>query len=197
MVDVQRFLKAFTREWQHDLTHAEQRLRQAFQNDTTWTDYMLNGKGAFLDRIAHRLQLSMAKELLRVDAIYHDPNANLLPDKGIYPNRLDMLIEHENQGDPEREMWKLLMLRAPLKVLIFYDWAEDEKRNNLDRQQWLTGKLSLLFRMGKAVDRQWPQPSKYLFLVGKRGQRDDILWHYWFIADGNWPDSPGIGTRLI
>ena len=197
MVDAQRFLKEFIGEWRHDLTHAGQSLRQAFQNDTPRTAYMLDGKDAFLRRVAATLGLCMAQEWFKVDAIYHDPKANLLPAKmGMYPNRLDVLIEHENGDDPEREMWKLLMLRAPLKVLIFYDWQEELQRTD-HRQQWLTKKLSLLFQMGKAVDKQWPQPSHYLFLVGKRNQQDDLpLWHYWLRADGSWPDPPGRRTRL-
>ena len=48
MVDAQRFLKEFIGEWRHDLTHAGQSLRQAFQNDTPRTAYMLDGKDAFL-----------------------------------------------------------------------------------------------------------------------------------------------------
>ena len=201
MVDAQRFLKAFIGKWQHDLTHAGQSLRQAFQNDATRTAYMLDGEKAFLRRVAEAdtLGLSMAKELLTVDAIYHDPKANLLPAKmGTYPNRLEVLIEHENGDDPEREMWKLLMLRAPLKVLIFYDWQKELQRTH-HRQQWLTKKLCLMFKMGRAVDKQRPEApeTEYLLLVGKRNQQDDVpFWHYWLRADGSWPDPPGDGTHL-
>ena len=44
-----------------------------------------------------------------------------------YPSKLHVLIEHEHGESIEEEMWKLLFLRAPLKVLIFYDWDEAKK----------------------------------------------------------------------
>ena len=42
------------------------------------------------------------------------------PNSG-YPFLWDILIEHENDKCPENEMWKLMLLRSPLKVIIFYD----------------------------------------------------------------------------
>ena len=64
---------------------------------------------------------------------------------------MDVIIEHENDCDIEKEMWKLLMFRSPLKVLVshtimvilvvvlFYRTSElkkqSESRNNSDNSK--------------------------------------------------------------
>ena len=201
MVDAQRFLKAFIGQWQHDLTCTQQALLDAFQDDKKTTAYMLEGYDPFLKRVGNRLNLSTKTEWFNLDAIYYEAQTDLFPDWGkIYPARLEVYIEHENGNYPEEEMYKLLMWRASLKVLIFYDWAEFQKEGNRreHRWQWLSEKLTTMFNMGRAVE---PQPeaanAEYLLLVGHTTEQGEApVWRYWHIVGGQWPTAPGDGTRL-
>ena len=182
-VSARHFRKAFCKEWQQRVTDPakKQQLLDAFQERRTWTDYMLGKKqDALLRRIADALPLRMVRERYTLDTAYYDTDSNLL----------EVLVEHENGRSVQKEMWKLLMWRAPLKVLIFYDQPEED---------WLTRKLAELFEMGKDVDGHWPEASnaEYLFLVGQTLHQGEVpVWRYWHVADGNWPDRPSSGRRL-
>ncbi len=102
---------------------------------------------------------------------------------GNYPACLEVIIEHENDGDVRQEIWKLLSFRSPLKVLIFYDWDEHEKRTGRQstddsRRSWLHDQIEAFFRMGRAFDIRWPEAddTEYLFLVGNRDMHEIIQW---------------------
>jgi hypothetical protein len=88
------------------------------------------------------------------------------------------LIEHERNYDPEVEMWKLIHWRSPLKVLMFYDWAESEKVTT-DRQQWVSSKLTRFGEMLSTVNTFHPEAisTQYLYLVGSRpGEGTHVEW---------------------
>ena len=127
-VSARRFRNAFCKEWQQRVAVAakKQKLLDAFQEKKMWTAYMLEGPDAFLIQLASSLSLKMIKERYTLDAVYYAEK----------PTCWDVLIEHENGHRVEKEMWKLLMWRAPLKVLIFYDQLEED---------WLAEKLAELF----------------------------------------------------
>ena len=86
------------------------------------------------------------------------------------------LIEHELGENVEEEMWKLIFWRAPLKVLMFYDWADREKITD-SRNRWLTGKLASLVRMLAEVDQFHAEDprTQYVFLICAREVPDDRL----------------------
>ena len=132
MVSAREFLTAFRSEWNGDLEDDQRRqaLLNAAAGDPTWTAYMLRGERAFLRRVANRLHRTMVVERDRMDASYYDTQdvPDFYPDWWQpYPARWDVLIEHENGEYPQEELYKLLMRRAPLKVVIFYDWGEFAK----------------------------------------------------------------------
>lgn len=197
MVSAQCFLTAFNAQWEHDLAHNRQTLLRAAAQNPTWTAYMLKGEDAFLRRVAARLNRAMVVERDRIDASYYDTQAvtDLYPDWWqAYPARWDVLIEHENGNYPEEELYKLLMRRTPLKVVIFYDWAVSAQEGNPNYQQWLPEKLKDLFRIGRTVSAAWPEAenTEYLLLVGRAGQQGGPhRWWYLCVQGGCWPEQPG------
>ncbi len=100
-----------------------------------------------------------------------------------FPEKLQVLIEHENQGLIETEFYKLLFWRAPLKVIIAYDYKKkvsSEKRN--------------VFREAlKRCWEAWPENphAEYLFIVGKGEYNQEkapikVTWSAWrYTAPGD------------
>ena len=202
MPTAEEFRQAFIEEWQNELTCNYQRLLNAWHSDwESWTVYMQKGENTFLKRVAERLELSMAIEWFKLDAIYYDAQTDFHLDQNkVYPSHLAVYIEHETGGDPEKEMYKLLMWPAALKVLIFYDWADFKKENNVRNQQWHTNKLIQMFEMGREVDRRrsGAEETEYLFLLSQPpGQGKPPQWRSWHVTGENWPDNPGLGCSLI
>ena len=197
MVSAQDFLTAFGGQWADDLEHHEQALLDAIAGAPTWTAYMLKGERAFLKRVADRLHRAMVVERDRIDASYYETQD--MPD--FYPNwwqpypaRWDVLIEHENGEYPQEELYKLLMRRAPLKVVVFYDWGEFAKECHLKRQRWFPETLEDLFRIGRTVATHWPEAenTEYLLLVGQPEQEGGpYRWRYLCVQGGCWPEQPG------
>ena len=92
---------------------------------------------------------------------------------------MDVLIEHENDEYIEEEMWKLLMWRSPLKVLVCYDWAENEK-TTCKRIQWLKNKLDELADMARQVNETWneAEETEYLIVIGTLNSDDNVCWKF-------------------
>lgn len=128
--------------------------------------------GGFLDRVRKRISSSLKyrREYYTVDALYVGGYDLLCKPELTYPSQIHVLIEHENGERVEEEMWKLIHWRAPLKVLIFYDYPDDAKTANPQKADWLDRKLARLREMKKVVDSFWPEygRSEYLFIVGTR-----------------------------
>lgn len=186
MVSVQDFLTAFSQQWKADQKHKGAKLRDAYQDDKSWTAYMLGEKkvdfcGTFFNRLARRLGQESLPQRQRLDIVYYTTKAqNIRHTKRIRPARLNVIIEHENGEEVEEEMWKMLMWRAPLKVLVFYDWPPWQATTTR-RQNWLDNKLIQLLDMRHEVDTLWPEAAKttYLFLVGCLPQRGTLpVWWY-------------------
>ena len=91
---------------------------------------------------------------------------------GVYGNDnplcVDVLIEHENSYDriKEDEMWKLLVFRSPLKVIVCYNV--------------LKNKLDELAYMARRVDEKWKETeeTEYLIVIGTRDSPDNIIWEF-------------------
>ena len=197
MVSARRFRKAFIDQWNHEIHNNLEALLEHHPGTPSWkkhwTDYMLKGENAFLKKVAGHLKLAMEPDVRTLDAIYYKAGNKVLSDKVTssgkkrpYPARLEVCIEHENdEGEIEREMYKLLMWPATLKVLIFYD--------NSRRAQRVDSKLTHLFEMAQEIDRQRPGASEatYLFLIGRDEEYGQPLtWRYLCARDGDWPEQP-------
>lgn len=91
---------------------------------------------------------------------------------GVYGNDnplcVDVLIEHENSYDriKEDEMWKLLVFKSPLKVLVSYDIPKN--------------KLCKLACLAKQVNESCKEveETEYLIVIGTRDSPDNIIWEF-------------------
>ena len=190
-VSAERFCNVFRELWNIEKVNNPKGILCSYSKDLFWTDFMLGGKAlyecAFLFRVSEKLSLEMSKGWYTIDCVYYEEEPNLIR-RGTYPACLDVFIEHENQEKVEEEMWKMLMFRSPLKVLIFYDYHEYEKVNSKAKQKWLQNKLNKLFNMGQEVDATWPEAdnTEYLFLVGNRDKEGELpRWRYLIVKSGD------------
>lgn len=143
-----------------------------------------NSKGFLID-IAEDAGKCAGKEWYAIDCVYFEERLDLeeiFPGGG-YPARYDVIIEHENGEKVEEEWWKLLMWRAPLKVLIFNDFNDSEKEKIETRAKWLGGKLESLTCMARKAHKNWPgrkDEDEYLIVVGNRRNDDEPPRWRWF-----------------
>lgn len=138
---------------------------------------MLEGDDPFLGRVCEEVSSEINQKLVldtewyRWDGVYYvDIDRSNLFHYGYFPATIDVAIEHENGKNVEQEMYKMLMLiRCPLKVLIFYDHGAI----------WLGTKVAELMNMGRKVELEWPEAenTEYLFLVGRRADEGNVP--YW------------------
>ena len=213
LVTAEEFYAAFIECWKEEALDADKRtlksgIIEKYAQSGEWTKCMLGDKtkdrpeckkwdgmvASFLYKVRSKLcdrlnadgeLLKMSREWYTLDAVFYSGN-NLFGslEKGEeYPPLLDVLIEHENASDVETEMWKLLLFRAPLKVIIFYDWGDNDKihtteKKRKERTQWLPDKLNELALMAMKTEHLWPEneDTEYLFIVGHRNSEDQLCW---------------------
>lgn len=194
-MSAKNFCDEFLKQWNEDTRKDARDIVSAYEDNRTWTTYMSDYRDSFLSRVSKRLSLTMVGQFYTLDCVYYDKKTNLLYDPGIYPACLDVIIEHENGEKVEEEMYKLLMFRSPLKVLIFYDYPEDDKTTE-KRQNWLQEKLSKLLGMGQKVDACWSESdnTEYLFLVGNQSRAYELpKWRYLIVNRSNFGNVDGSG----
>ena len=199
----QNFADEFLHLWNEEISDEITRnnILEWFQDDESWTGYMLEENESFLRRLGGQLEFNVSGGFFQRDVVYFtygDQYNFLFPiaRNELYPNRLHVIIEHENGERVEQEMYSLLFLRSPLKVLIFYDYTEVEKTRNPRYARWLDDKLNGLFALGKRVHDAWPEASgtEYLILVGNCKDNGHIPnWRYWIVEQSEFRVS---GARL-
>ncbi len=184
------FKQAFLDEWQDRIDDPEQReeIISAFQNEAEWTTFMQGDDVApgFLHSVGESLERSVYMEQFTFDCVFCLDEPNLLEGDGGYPAGYDVVIEHENR-DPEGEWWKLLIIRAPLKVVIFYDWTDEQKlqainNGNWNNANWLIGKLERFAEMRRYMQDRWPgrrDHDDYLIVVGCTPLGEDLPHWRW------------------
>ncbi len=172
----------------------ERELEAIPKSDTEFTCFMLSEKGVLestLNMLKKKGLVSSdvvsEKEYYSLDMIYRSrDNIHPIFDSGIYPERVDALIEHENRGEPEQEMYKLLLFRCSLKVLINYDWDDDQKSTD-KRKIYVLEKRTLFTRLIKGFNNHAiaEKGSSYLFIIGDRASSDaeSINWQAWKYDD--------------
>ena len=209
-VSAKNFCDAFAQQWCEELKkqNGPRAILHAYENDTRWTEYMLGEKEvpcapSFLRSLAERLSLAMGREWNYLDAVYYEEQEDSYIYRpkvgGPYPDCLHVIVEHENREDVETEMWKLLMFRSPLKVLIFYDYRKDCKTTSTT--DWLKEKFEQLLKMGSRVKQKCLEADnvEYIFIVGNRSADGQTLcWQYCVVErDGfdsdraNWSSMTG------
>ena len=151
LINGQRFLDAFANVHFDRLSEDRKKknLMKAYRSgDPEWTKYMFSKKNGFLKEVMERLRPKnerleyVTEKLARIDAMFVG-GEDLFRNNLEYPAKLHVLIEHEHGENIEEEKWKLIFLRAPLKVLIFYDWDEDKKKTK-EEKIWVQDKLKTL-----------------------------------------------------
>ena len=172
MVSVQDFLNAFSQQWNADRECRGRALRDACKKGKMSTDYMLKENSFFARLAEERLGQQVLLERQYLDVIYYTTKAhNIEHTPRPHPACFNVIIEHEIGEKVEEEMWKLLMWRAPLKVLVWYD----------RQAPGLDAKLRQLDALRQEVNREWPEADKttYLFLVGQPQEGNELpLWWY-------------------
>ena len=180
-ISAKDFLEAFTSEWTVQIEKDKAGVLEQYSRESTLTSFMLSSDG-FLSKAMQRLKhlepsLKYIGEFDKIDAVYVG-GEDLFRSDLYYPSQLHVLIEHENGEWVEEEMWKLVHWRSPLKVLIFYDWNEDEKTTD-KRRKWLEEKLEKLQEMSQKVDKFFTEndETEYLYIIGNREESDgDVQW---------------------
>lgn len=180
MSEADRFWKIFQREWTNQFELKSREIRACYDDAACWTDFMLSNKGdgGFLDRVGERYltekrtaisseaSFSLQKEWYTVDLmgiLHSDPDDYTKSD-------VHFVLEHENAQDVETEMWKLVLLRTPLKILVFYSFA----RSNPD---WLQTKLNELRQIKNRSDRvNGIDEAEYLIIIGDYGSMESGLF---------------------
>ena len=177
-----QFLDAFAEEWEERLSTDRKTLWSLFQDNKSWTQYMVPYAG-FLDSVCSRLgtigtPLTYYEPIYWIDAAFVG-GEDLFGTGLDYPSEVHTLIEHENGPNVQQEMWKLIHWRCPLKVLIFYDYA-DRQGTGGAVSPWASKKLELLFTMIKTAQDFFPEHEKttYLFVIGQATPGNSVDWRW-------------------
>ena len=199
-ISADRFLEAFREQWKEE---DPDEIIETYNNNENWTEFMLARTNretrpieqSFLYRVANRLSMDMDREWYTVDCVYYKKESSQIKGKDSYPACLDAVIEHENGEKIEEEMYRLLIFRSPLKILICYDYREDEKEESEQNRNWLNSKLQELLKMGSEFDARWPEANdtEYLFLVGNRLEEGGMpRWRYMTVRSGEFERRSGL-----
>jgi hypothetical protein len=182
------FLRAFAGTWAEE--RADGRMAECpYEPGGNWTKLMLGG-GGFLSKVVEKLgpvtgdrSMGYVREIYTVDFVIRG-GKDIFRQGLCYPSCIYALIEHELGFDVEEEMWKLLHWRCPLKVLITYDWSQDEKSRSTNKRSWLEGKLQVLWGMLDDVESfQGPDSACYIFLIGDREKEDGPISRWRFASN--------------
>ena len=169
-ITAQQFLDAWCDVWEKK--DKNKCLSNQFSGDGSggdWTKAMLTGEDAFLKRVAAKLGIKHKQEkerkgYYRLDMVFlHDEDEG----EG-YPSLFDVMIEHENDRQPENEMWKLIFLRSPLKVIIFYHSNPEEK-------------IKECVEMLCEANKSFPEnpDTDYLFIIGTVDRPNQKMYWRW------------------
>ena len=195
ILSVESFLQAFREVWQQEQNKAD-----SFSNRNPWeivprklwTEYMLSKEGGLLSKMTsafHAIDPNIAYtcQWYTVDGLFIGGSELFREGSWGYPSSLYALVEHELDENIEEEIWKLAYWRCPLKILFFYDWAENDKSTDA-RANFLAKKLTKAFSMIAEISKYWTEnpDTRYLFMIGTRTEcNSPILWKYCTDNDRN------------
>lgn len=171
------FIGLFASEWHNAKKEDRVPCSNPYEDRDPWKSF-IEGEDGLIHRIMKRVETKAAplefqkESLFRFDAAY-------LQEGAFYA-----IFEHELNNDPEKEIQKLVLARARLKVLIFYDWGEDEKTTEW-RTKWINSKLSYFSRirsLTQAISAE-PDDTAYIFLIGCRTNATSYVSWDWASSD--------------
>ena len=176
-ITAESFRKAWCVAWAGKQENYKE-LTNLFGDDEAWTGYMLTAETGkpFLKKVSEQLESAgchnaflkegsrAVKQLYRIDLVLlSNVNNN-------YPHLLDVVLEHENKTDVEKEMRKLLFLRARLKVLVMYEHKDGFTMSKINK--WFRPALEGAKQIFPENDE-----TEYLFIVGEdTGETIEWKW---------------------
>jgi hypothetical protein len=163
IISAREFLNAFAEEWYTAVDGNTIPPGGPYGDRDVWKDYV-EAQHGLIARVLCRLRPGV--RYCR-EGVFRFDGACVTGDDDRYPVTFAALIEHELNNRPEEEMQKLILSRAPLKVLIFYDWGEHEKTSEY-RRHWVEKKLGWFATALVRANAWCPESATtcYVFLVG-------------------------------
>ena len=174
-----------------------------YQNDTSWTNFVL-GEVETKNKVTNscRLgeiiiddeELEYRKEDAKIDIAFGKENFEVLDIKNtnkitiddcFYPKVYEIIVEHENNiATAWQEMVKLTTFRAKLKVLITYNWGEDEN-DKKDYSKNIETTAQNFENIIKQTNEAFPEnpDTEYLLIIGQR-KVENLFWHYFIYNAG-------------
>lgn len=166
------FINAFRQGWQRAVIPST----GPYPDLAIWENFVIGPSGLLVSIMAQLTSkvplLTYKREFHRFDVAYV-AGQNLFGQGLWNPSEVHVLIEHEMNNDVEKEMWKLIHWRAPLKVLITYDWADTQKTNAF-RSNWGVNQATKFRTFLQTINShhsESPQ-TEYLFLIAQRPDVD-------------------------
>lgn len=177
-----------------------------YTNDTNWTKLVLGGSsctstgsplGNAIASKNNKERLCYRTEDAKIDIAFGKKNFDVLNiknkevtniDDSFYPKVYEIIVEHENKiDDCWREMAKLTSFRAKLKVLITYNWGEDDEKKDYSMNIETTAKN--FGKIIKQTNEAFPEnpDTEYLLIIGQRKGKEEkaeISWHYYIYNTG-------------
>lgn len=181
-ITAEQFREAFGCVWTELVNEDRDKVFEAYAGNSAWTRFILDDGGLLnkvMNRVAGNLNpLKYYKELYTIDAAMVG-GEDLFRERLKYPSRIYVAVEHENGFNVEEEMWKLIYWRIPLKVLVFYDWTEQDKTCE-SRRRWVDQKLETLGDMLEKANRGplGADAAEYLFLIGGKSADGTPTWSW-------------------
>ncbi len=175
------FIRAFREEWAEQIKEGkkENEIISNYREDKKWTNFMLGDKSLLKNvscNLSHEIVgLRYWRELYTIDAVYVS-SKDQLDRKDLFHPEIHIGLEHENGDYPEEELWKLAYWRIPLKVIIFYDYNEDDKEKAENKKGWLSKKIGEFNSILNRIEGFWSEreSTEYLLLVGNKPSAEEL-----------------------
>ena len=169
--------------WDVDYGKDRNNIDGYMNEEASCTDFMLRGIGPYKKGFLKRVSDSGFQKIGRYDLElevedYYDLDAYAYKSGEKWPYmHMHLTLEHENRKNIQEEMRRLLDTRAPLKVLVCYDYWEDKIDDKIQE-------LGIMNRDAYAVHPESGN-TEYLLIVGGRKKKlkgekyGKIYWRFW------------------
>lgn len=155
----------------------DERFDESYSSDPKWTEVIFSDE--ILEIIKSELGIDARKEDFKTDTVFAGHENLIYEDKDkdwFYPKERLILFEHENKIDTVvEEVYKLLYRRAPLKVIVTYQYNQPDMDYEADLKERIEKYAGIITRSNTWFPEN-PE-TEYLFIVGRRDdERKGILW---------------------
>ena len=177
MITADKFLEAWRTVWNRDGVASQFVERWIGKYWSSVTDYMLKDDEAFLRKVGYELGIGVEKNGKKSGHISQDSDGMFKLDMTLvskwgdgYPTFIDVMIEHENIAkNVIDEVWKLMFLRSPLKVIVTYA-SDPITQCQLDKVWCMLDESICCFPEN--------QETEYLFIIGQLVDNESFEWRW-------------------